>query len=57
MENDLFLEMLEVYINSILYVRELYPAAIFRKRRVYNTSAYISIFPPLNQYLLVCDIL
>lgn len=52
MENDLFLEMLEVYINSILYVREVYPAAIFRKRRVYNTAAYISIFPPLNTYLL-----
>lgn len=52
MENDLFLEMLEVYINSILYVREVYPAAIFRKRRVYNTAAYISIFPPLNAYLL-----
>lgn len=52
MENDLFLEMLEVYINSILYVREVYPAAIFRKRRVYNTTAYISIFPPLNKYLL-----
>lgn len=52
MENDLFLEMLEVYINSILYVRDVYPAAIFRKRRVYSTIAYISIYPPLNRYLL-----
>lgn len=52
MENDLFLEMLEVYINSILYLREVYPAAIFRRRRVYNTTAYISIFPTLNTYLL-----
>lgn len=52
MENDLFLEMLEVYINSILYVRDVYPAAIFRKRRVYSTVAYISIYPPLNRYLL-----
>lgn len=51
MENDLFVEMLDVYINSILYLRELYPAAIFRKRRVYSTVAHISIFPPLNQYL------
>lgn len=51
MENDLFLEMLEVYINSILYLREVYPAAIFRRRRVYNTAAYISIFPTLNNYL------
>lgn len=52
MENDLFLEMLEVYINSILYVREVYSAAIFRKRRIYSTAAYISIYPPLNDYLL-----
>lgn len=52
MEQDLFLEMLEVYINSILYVRDVYPSAIFRKRRVYSTIAYISIFPPLNRYLL-----
>lgn len=52
MENDLFLEMLEVYINSILYLREVYPAAIFRKRRIYSTTAYISIYPELNDYLL-----
>lgn len=51
MENDLFMEMLEVYINSILYVRDVYPAAIFRKQRVYSTVAYISIYPPLNRYL------
>ncbi|XP_055302942.1 facilitated trehalose transporter Tret1-like [Sitodiplosis mosellana] len=38
MENDLFLEMLEVYINSILYVREVYPAAIFTRRRVYDEN-------------------
>lgn len=52
MENDLFLEMLEVYINSILYLREVYPSAIFRKRRIYQTAAYISIYPKLNEYLL-----
>ncbi|XP_031633729.1 mitotic spindle assembly checkpoint protein MAD2B [Contarinia nasturtii] len=52
MESDLFLEMLEVYINSILYLREVYPSAIFRRRRIYNTTAYISIFPSLNKYLL-----
>lgn len=52
MESDLFLEMLEVYINSILYLREVYPAAIFRKRRVYSSTAFISIFPALNDYLL-----
>lgn len=52
MEGDLFLEMLEVYINSILYLREVYPAAIFRKRRIYSTAAFVSIFPPLNTYLV-----
>lgn len=43
--------MLEVYVQSILYLREVYPAAIFRKRRYYNTAVYISIFPQLTDYL------
>lgn len=52
MEDDLFFEMLEVYINAILYLREVYPSAIFRKRRVYSTTTYVSIYPTLNDYLI-----
>lgn len=44
--------MLEVFINTILYVREVYPAAIFRKRKMYSTAVYASIYPKLNDYLV-----
>ncbi|XP_059613458.1 DNA polymerase zeta subunit 2 [Phlebotomus argentipes] len=52
MENDdLIVEILEVYINYILYGRQVYPSAIFRKRRSFSTFVYKSIYPPLNDYL------
>lgn len=51
MQDDLFIEMLDVYLQSIMYVRGLYPEAIFRRRRIYNTAVHVSIFPPLNEYL------
>lgn len=51
-ENDIFVEMLEVFINTILYVREVYPAAIFRKRKMYSTAVFVSIYPKLNEYLV-----
>lgn len=51
-ENDIFVEMLEVFINTILYVREVYPAAIFRKRKMYSTAVFASIYPKLNDYLV-----
>lgn len=44
--------MLEVFVNTILYVRELYPAAIFRKRKMYSTAVYASIYPKLNDYVV-----
>lgn len=43
--------MLEVFINSILYVRQVYPAGIFRKRKMYNTVVFISIYPKLTEYI------
>lgn len=49
--SDIALEALEVFINHILYVRDVYPGQIFKKRRIYNTPVYISIYPPLNTYL------
>ncbi|GAB0088589.1 DNA polymerase zeta processivity subunit [Sergentomyia squamirostris] len=52
MENDdLVVEVLEVFINYILYGRQVYPKAIFRKRRAFSTLVYKSIYPPLNDYL------
>lgn len=44
--------MLEVFINTILYIREVYPAGIFRRRKMYNTVVYVSIYPALNEYLV-----
>lgn len=51
LENAFFIEMLDVFINSILYLREIYPAAIFQKRKFYDTAVHISNFKPLNSYL------
>lgn len=41
-----------MFINTILYVREVYPAAIFRKRKMYSTAVFASIYPKLNEYVV-----
>lgn len=48
---DIHLEAMEVLMHHILYSRGVYPAQIFKKRRLYNTPVLVSIFPPLNKYL------
>lgn len=48
---DIIIEILEIFINSILYIREVYPTSIFRKRKSYNSIIFASIYPPLNEYL------
>lgn len=45
------MEVLEVFINCILYTRNVYPSAIFKKRRKYGTAVYACIYPPLNDYI------
>ncbi|XP_053667366.1 DNA polymerase zeta subunit 2 [Anopheles marshallii] len=50
-EIDVIIEMMEIYINSILYKRKLYPEAIFRIRKAYNIPVYISIYTALNDYI------
>ncbi|KXJ79451.1 hypothetical protein RP20_CCG000924, partial [Aedes albopictus] len=50
-ETDIVIELVEIYINTILFARQLYPAGIFRERRAYNIPIHISIFKPLNEYL------
>uniref|UniRef100_A0A182TAG1 HORMA domain-containing protein n=1 Tax=Anopheles maculatus TaxID=74869 RepID=A0A182TAG1_9DIPT len=50
-EIDVIVEMMEIYINSILYKRKLYPEAIFRIRKAYNIPVYVSIYTALNDYI------
>uniref|UniRef100_A0A182P9L6 HORMA domain-containing protein n=1 Tax=Anopheles epiroticus TaxID=199890 RepID=A0A182P9L6_9DIPT len=50
-EVDVVIEMMEIYINSILYKRKLYPEAIFRIRKAYNIPVYVSIYSALNDYI------
>lgn len=40
-----------MFINSILYARNIFPTSIFRKKKCYNSSVFISIYPPLNEYV------
>ncbi|XP_005188259.1 DNA polymerase zeta subunit 2 isoform X2 [Musca domestica] len=49
--NDIIIEAIEVFINHILYTRDVYPSQIFKKRKIYNTPVFASIYPPLNTYL------
>ncbi|XP_067615819.1 DNA polymerase zeta subunit 2 [Eurosta solidaginis] len=48
---DLIVEAIEVFLNHILYLRDLYPQRIFIKRRFYNAPVYVSKFPALNSYI------
>lgn len=50
-DDDFLMEMLEVLINTIIYVRNVYPPAIFKRQKMYNTSCYICIYPPLRDYI------
>lgn len=50
-KDDFLLEMLEVLINTIIYVRNVYPESIFKRQIIYNTSCYICIYPPLREYI------
>lgn len=47
----LLTHLVELFINSVLYHRHVYPDGIFRKRRAYSTFAFVTIFPPLATYL------
>ena len=41
----------EVSIHTILYVRQVYPAEIFIRRRKYDTPVFQSRHPALNEYI------
>ncbi len=41
----------EVAVHTILYVRQVYPADLFVRRRKYDTPVYQSRHPALNEYI------
>ncbi|KAH7930407.1 DNA-binding protein [Leucogyrophana mollusca] len=44
-------EFIEVAIHSILYVRQIYPADLFIRRKKYDTPVFQSRHPALNEYI------
>ncbi|KZT30846.1 DNA-binding protein [Neolentinus lepideus HHB14362 ss-1] len=44
-------EFIEVAIHTILYVRQVYPADLFVRRKKYYTPVYQSRHPGLNEYI------
>ncbi|GLV45527.1 DNA polymerase zeta subunit 2 [Carabus blaptoides fortunei] len=51
---QLVTEFIEMIINNILYIRKLYPDAIFQRIHKYGLVLYRSIHPHLNEYILHC---
>ncbi|TFK77318.1 DNA-binding protein [Pluteus cervinus] len=45
------LDFIEVAIHSILYVRQVYPADLFIRRKKYDTPVFQSRHPGLNEYI------
>jgi hypothetical protein len=43
--------LVEVAIHTILYVRQVYPADIFVRRKKYDTPVFQSRHPSLNDYI------
>ena len=48
---DILIEVLEVAINLILYVRNIYPSGIFVQQKIYNTLVMMSRHPDVNGYI------
>ncbi|KAK5645973.1 hypothetical protein RI129_004437 [Pyrocoelia pectoralis] len=48
---EILCEFCEVAIHNILYIRKLYPKAIFVKRKKYGVIVYRSLHPQLNEYI------
>ncbi|EKM61335.1 uncharacterized protein PHACADRAFT_156594 [Phanerochaete carnosa HHB-10118-sp] len=44
-------EFIEVAIHTILYVRHVYPAELFVRRKKYDTPVFQSRHPALNEYI------
>lgn len=48
---DILIEVLEVALNSILYIRNIYPDGIFQRHKKYNISVMLNQHPDLNAYI------
>jgi mitotic spindle assembly checkpoint protein MAD2B len=44
-------DAVEVAIHTILYVRQIYPADLFVRRKKYDTPVFQSRHPALNEYI------
>ncbi|KAK3859608.1 hypothetical protein Pcinc_034293 [Petrolisthes cinctipes] len=51
---DIVLELLEVAINLILYTREIYPPAVFQRRKKYSIPVQMCVHPGLRSYISEC---
>jgi len=47
----MFVFSVEVSIHTILYVRRVYPPALFRRMKKYDAPVYQSQHPDLNKYI------
>lgn len=45
------IEFIEVAVHTILYVRQVYPADLFVRRKKYDTPVFQSRHPALNDYI------
>lgn len=52
--SDILIEFLEVAVHNILYVRNIYPASIFVRRKKYGVPVQMSTHPYLNEYITEC---
>lgn len=50
----MLVEFFEVVINNILYVRKLYPDAIFEPRKKYGIVVYQIVHPGVKDYIRDC---
>nr|CAB3263590.1 mitotic spindle assembly checkpoint protein MAD2B-like [Phallusia mammillata] len=48
---DLICEFLQVAVHQILYMRSLYPKAVFVKRKKYGIPVFMSCHPQINSYI------
>jgi len=49
--NGILLEFIEAFIHQLLYIRKIYPADIFERRRKYGLPISMSRHPDLNNYI------
>ena len=55
--SDILCEFLEVAVHFILYMREVYPAGIFKKRLKYNVAVQVDIYSDnLVPNIIICHL-